>query len=806
MKNGRMSLAHLGLAGAQDDTETHPQALRFGRMLGRCWLVTHLACLAGIGACLWQAAPTVLLTGWSSFVLLNVLLREVLLAMPARLDTPRDHRHLDLALAAVLGLAWGLGIALLMPYADAATIATLLSGALAVALVAVPVFGDEPGAYAYFLGSTGLVAIGGLVHDGRYANLVLWVALAMATLALLNNLYRNTHRALRVLLLQLRHLIRPAGLDVDYEHGSLFESAERGLEALRGQVSRETRQAQVLGELGDALVTTDASGNIDYLNGAATALLGVDTATLDGQALEDSVRLVYGREPHNRTRDIFEQARRSGKPQALNDQAQLLRRDGIAVGVDYLFTPLADAAGEFDGVSLQLRDVTTRRQRTESIAWRASHDALTGTINRAEFERRMHKLLSRRGDSQHNSHTLLYIDIDKFKFINDTYGHAAGDHALRTLTEVLRTRIRGADTLARIGGDEFCALLYSCDADRARLIGEGLRSAIEQHDFHWQAIQLPVSISVGLVEISADMRNTADLLRAADAACYSAKNFGRNRVQMFEAVNGEGAQQERRLSQVREIQSALAAGHLDLFYQPLCATTASLPIDRCEVTVGIRNGSDDYIPRHEVAEVAARYQLSADIDRWLIKASLEALRGDHPVLSDMRALLIPLSAQSIGDDRLLEYAIRMVRENTEVAGRIGFSLPESGIAQHLEFVRYFITTLKQDGCQFMIGDLGFGGAGIEALKSLQLDYLGIRGSFVRNLLASSADYEVVLGLCRVAQALGMQTVAEHADSRSLRDALAKMGVDFAKGLLHDGPRRVARFDESLLAKRGERLV
>jgi EAL domain-containing protein (putative c-di-GMP-specific phosphodiesterase class I) len=302
------------------------------------------------------------------------------------------------------------------------------------------------------------------------------------------------------------------------------------------------------------------------------------------------------------------------------------------------------------------------------------------------------------------------------------------------------------------------------------------------------------------------MRNTADLLRAADAACYSAKNFGRNRVQMFEAVNGEGAQQERRLSQVREIQSALAAGHLDLFYQPLCATTASLPIDRCEVTVGIRNGSDDYIPRHEVAEVAARYQLSADIDRWLIKASLEALRGDHPVLSDMRALLIPLSAQSIGDDRLLEYAIRMVRENTEVAGRIGFSLPESGIAQHLEFVRYFITTLKQDGCQFMIGDLGFGGAGIEALKSLQLDYLGIRGSFVRNLLASSADYEVVLGLCRVAQALGMQTVAEHADSRSLRDALAKMGVDFAKGLLHDGPRRVARFDESLLAKRGERLV
>lgn len=150
-------------------------------------------------------------------------------------------------------------------------------------------------------------------------------------------------------------------------------------------------------------------------------------------------------------------------------------------------------------------------------------------------------------------------------------------------------------------------------------------------------------------------------------------------------------------------------------------------------------------------ELAAHYQLSADIDRWLIKASIDALRTDHPVLSDMRVLLIPLAAQSIADERLIEYAIRTVREHGAVASRIGFSLPESVLASHPQFVRYFITTMKQDGCQFMIGDLGFGGGAIDAIKSMQIDYLGIRGCFVRNLLASSVDYEVVLGLCRVAR-------------------------------------------------------
>ena len=802
MKDSRTNTVHQRLPVVDARTAAARPGMPLANLLGRCWLIVHLATLAGVAATLRQQAPPALVAGWSIFVLLNLLLHLTLRAG----HHPDGRERLETAMAAMLGLAWGLGVGLLLPYADSTALAALLSGVLTIALFAIPVFGEHRSAYTYFLATLGLLIIGGLLYDGHHASVMLWVAMAMATLQLVASGYFRSHHALRDALWHMLSLHQLAAKRPRHDTQQLIEHAERKFDEISAGLDRERRQGQTLATLGDGLLTCDASGNIDYANVTAETLLGVSRAQLLGQPVEECVRIVYGRDPHNRTRDIFDEARLNRCVQALSDQPQLLRRDGVAFGVDYRVTPLLDELEQFAGVSMQLRDMTRRRQRAESVAWQASHDALTGIINRREFERRMHTLLQRADGANTHNHTLLSIDIDKFTFINDTYGHAAGDHALRTLTAVLRTRIRGADTLARIGGDEFCALLYSCSAERARAIGESLRSAIDQHEFTWQAIQLPVSISVGLVEIGPELRTTSDLLRAADAACYSAKRCGRNRVQMFEPVSGDQGQHEQRLDVVREIQSALHDGRLDLFYQPLCATTASLPIEHCEVSVGIRTASDVFVPRQEVVTLAARYQLSADIDRWLIKSSIEALHSEHSVLADMRVVLIPLSAQSLSDDRLLEYAIRTVREHRQVASRIGFTLPESVLASHPDVVRYFITTLKQDDCQFMISDLGFGGGAIDAIKSMQIDYLGIRGCFVRNLLASSVDYEVVLGLCRVARALGMQTVAEHADSRALRDALAKMGIDYAKGLLHDGPRRVARFDASLLTTCGKGLA
>ncbi|MBX9606431.1 MAG: diguanylate cyclase [Gammaproteobacteria bacterium] len=764
--------------------------------LGRVWLVTHVAALAGVAAALWEGTAPALLGAWSGFVLLTVVLEQWSKAGPRA----GGQASLEVGLAAVLGLAWGSGLALFVPGADGMALATLLSAALGVALVAIPVLGERPQAYVCFLAALGLLATGGVLHDGRHPGIVPWIALTMATLALVAGVYFRRHEALASV---VRRLLAVTGEHAQSAPLSLA-GAERALDELDQRLARDARQYRLLHHLGDALLGTDAAGRVDYVNPFAEQLLGATAAELVGKPLGDCLRIVYGREPHNRTEAILAEARLTLTSQRMHDQAQLIRQDGVAFGVDYSFTPLTDADGSFVGVSVLLRDVTARRQRVESIAWRATHDTLTGCINRAEFERRLGKLLRQAGDTPRKTHTLLYIDIDKFKFINDTYGHAAGDHALRSLVDVMRARIRGADTLARIGGDEFCALLYSCDAERARGIGESVRAGVESHDFTWQSIELPVSISVGVVEIGPEVRDTAHLLRAADAACYSAKHFGRNRVQLFEATAPEEDSQARELRRVGEIQSALHAGRLDLFYQPLCATMPSLPSDRCELTAGVRTSDDQPIPRPEMLDLAARYQLGSDIDRWLIGAAVEALVSDHPALSDMCLALVPLGASSVADERLLEYAIRRVREHPRIAPRLGFSLPEASLASHADVVRYFVTTLKQDGCQFLVGDLGFGGGAIDVLKTLQVDYLGIRGSFVANLLSSSVDYEVVLGLSRVARALGLKTVAEHADSRSVREALAKMGIEFAKGQLFDGPRRVTRFDESLLGQREPR--
>ena len=801
MKESRTSSAHQRLPEADGRAFSARSAMAVANVLARCWLVVHLVVVAGITTALHGRAPPALLAGWSLFVTLNVLLH---LGMRRRYCQPDE--RLQTAMAAMLGLAWGGGAGLFLAYVDSVALAALLSGVLAIALFAIPVFGEYGHAYTYFLSTLGLLLLGAMLRDGHFVNVTLWVAMAMATLQLLASVYFRTHHALRDALAYTLDLNPLAAHSTRGYPAQLLDQVTRRRAEICSRLAREARQRQTLDSLGDGVLTCDASGTIDYVSSAVTSLLGVEHDQLVGQPLEQWVRIVYGRDPHNRTRDIFDAARRLRTPQAQSDQPQLLRRDGVSCGVDYRMTPLFDELAQFAGVSLQLRDMTRRRQHVQAVAWQASHDALTGVINRREFEHRVHKLLQGVDGAQTNDHTLLYIDIDKFKFINDTYGHAAGDHALRTLTAILRTRIRGADTLARIGGDEFCALLYSCNVDRAQAIGESLRGAIDSHVFTWEAIRLPVSVSIGLVEIGPDLRTTTDLLQAADAACYSAKRHGRNRVQMFESADGDKDQQDQQLDGAREIQRALHDGHLDLFYQPLCATVATFPSIHCEVSAAIRTVNGGVLLQRDVVALAARYQFSADIDRWLIKASIEALSSAHSSLHDMHLVLIPLAVQSFSDEHLLEFAIRTVRAHKHLASRIGFTLPESVLVGQPDLVRYFVTTMKQDGCQFLISDLGFGGAAIEAIKSMQIDYLGIRGCFVRSMLGSSVDYEVVLGLSRVARALGMHTVAEHADSHALRDALAKMGIDFAKGLLHDGPRLVTHSEPRLPGNCGTDLA
>ena len=772
---------------------------RYANELSRCWVIANLLALGGVSAAFWERAPLYLLIGWSVFTALNALLHFLIRSGHLIGHAAAQNHAFNVGLAAVFGLSWGAGVAALLPIADPVQAGVLLAAAFGIATIAIPVFAESRSSYTFFAITLAVLATVGALSEDRFTMAAYWIIITSATLLILASVYYRAFESLRAIvhrLLRMNEIATSDSATHQYMDAELNSLADKKLSALNEAFAAYERNRRILRALGDAVITTDNAGNIDYVNPVAEVLLGWPHKELEQRSIEDCMRLVFPPEQRNHTREIFDQARLTRRGQSSNDNAQLIRRDGVVYGIDYIVTPIKDDRGEFSGAAFVLRDVTEKRHRAETIAWQATHDSLTGTINRTEFEIRLKKLVKRAHDDSRNVHSLLFIDIDNFKFVNDSYGHAAGDSALKVLADILRTRIRGADTLARVGGDEFTALLYSCSIEKARLIAEGLRAEVEKHEFTWQSIELPVSISVGIVEINKECKSAAEMIRAADSACYTAKKFGRNRVHLFDRDRAVNAKQARVFDFVKDIQTAIHGNRLELFYQPLCAMEDAQSSGQCELSVGIRNSEGDFIPRTELFDLARRYQLTEEIDRWVVKATIDALRLNHPTLCDMKLVLMPLSQQSLSDDRLLDYIVHNVEENKAYGDRLGFIIDEPGLTGHLDFVRYFVTSLKQYSYHFMVSDLGFGSESVDLIKSLQADFLGIRGSLVQNMLYNSVDYEVVLGLSRIARSLGIATVAENADTKSMRDALAKMGVDYAKGHINEEPRRVSIYSKA----------
>lgn len=793
--HGSKSLATVFKSDTTEATATD----RYQNDISRCWVAINLLAIAGVSAAFRNSVPVVLLASWSSFTLLNTLLHLASRSGFIIGNAAARSKLFNSGIALVFGLSWGTGVAVLLPLSDPVQASILLAAAFGVAVAAVPVFAEFPTSYNFFTVTLGALAIAGTLADDRYVLAILWIVPAGITILIMASTYYRSLENLRSIVHHFLGVVEGGLQDTDprsYADRDLAIVADMKIKAMSSALAVRDRNRRLLRALGDAVVSTDTEGRIDYTNPVAEVLLGWTHKDLEGRPIEKRMRLVVPPDKKNISREIFGQARLTRRTQSRCENAQLIRKDGVIYGIDYVVTPIKDECGKFSGSVFIMRDVTEKRQRAESIAWQATHDPLTGTINRNEFELRLKKLVRRAHDENANVHSLLFLDMDKFKFINDSYGHAAGDSALKAIAGILRTRIRGADTLARVGGDEFTALLYSCSIEKARLIGEGLRSAVDKHEFMWQSIRLPVSISIGIVEINKNCKSAAEIIRRADSACYTAKKFGRNRVHLFERNQGNANKQARVFDYVKDIQTAIHGNRLELFYQPICPTAGAQASRRCELSVGIRNGEGNFIPRGELSDLARRYQLTEEIDRWVVKAAIDALRLSHPTLSDMELVLVPLSQQTLSDDRLLDFIIQNVKQNKADSNRLGFIFDEPGLTGHLEYIRYFVTALKQYDCHFMVSDMGFGSESVNLVKSLQVDFLGIRGALVENMLYNSVDYEVVLGLTRIAHSLGMKTVAESTDSKSVRDALAKMGVDYAKGQISGGRRRVSIYSEA----------
>jgi diguanylate cyclase (GGDEF)-like protein/PAS domain S-box-containing protein len=543
--------------------------------------------------------------------------------------------------------------------------------------------------------------------------------------------------------------------------------------------------------LGEAIVTTDLEGRLTYLNPAAELLLGVVSVQALGRLLEEVVSLV---DEADRTQlaDPVKEVVGNGTPHNLSRRAVLLgKASGEERAIELAASPLRDASGALVGAVILMHDVTELRGLHRQMSYQATHDALTGLVNRRDFERRLDEAAeqARRGDA---THMLCYLDLDRFKIINDTSGHLAGDSMLREVAKLLREAVRDSDTVARLGGDEFAMLLVGCPLDKARQIADDVCRSIAAYRFVWQDRVFNIGVSIGLIEIGREAGTVEELLAAADSACYVAKNEGAGRVSVYSARDEALARSTGEIEWLQKLQSALKDDRFTLYYQPIVAAYGGeTDGPSMEVLLRMLDETGAEIGPLEFVAAAERYRLMASVDRWVVSTTLSALSRNAFQLAPDRSVAINISAQTLGDPLFLEFVVECLDSTGVLPGQVCFEITESAVIDNMEFARRFVGVLHGMGCKFTIDDFGSGVASFSSLKNLPLDYLKLDGSFMRNLAKDSVSQTMVTAMIKLARTLNFKIIAEQVEDIAALDVARKMGVDFVQGFVIARPARLA---------------
>jgi diguanylate cyclase (GGDEF)-like protein/PAS domain S-box-containing protein len=573
-----------------------------------------------------------------------------------------------------------------------------------------------------------------------------------------------------------------------YYEGTITDITQR--KAAERALFNEKERAQVtLQSIGDAVVTADADGNIEYLNPVAEQLTGWEAREVQGMPIQSVIVLrdetTGGAVVNPVTRCLEE-----GRVVTLADNVVLVARDGSTIAIQDSAAPIQDRNGQTVGAVMVFHDVRQERQLHRRLAYLASHDALTGFINRRELEERLSTVLAAVKAEPGRPAALLYMDLDQFKVVNDTCGHSAGDLLLRQLADVLRARVPKTGALARLGGDEFAVLLAGYTLSAATEIAESLREAIAAFRFSWRDSSMQVGVSIGIVPVEADSENVATLMSAADVACYVAKDSGRNRIHVYE--EGDAAERHQEMLWVARINRALEEERFELYYQPIVPTGAAEGHwPHYELLLRMRDERGQIVPPTAFIPAAERYNLMPSLDRWVISHTLETLayRGAPGTAPYM--LAINLSGTTLNDARFLDFVLDEITAAGIVPGAICFEITETAAIANLERVVSFMRALKARGCRFSLDDFGTGLSSLTYLKNLPVDYVKIDGQFVRNVLRDGADECVVESIARMARAFKIEAIAERVESRDVMKRLGELGVAFAQGFFIAVPQPVS---------------
>lgn len=549
------------------------------------------------------------------------------------------------------------------------------------------------------------------------------------------------------------------------------------LQATADALFQEKELAQVtLRAIGDAVITSDIHANVTYLNPVAEELTGWGETDAMGRSILEIFNIVHEDTRKPVMNPIMDAIRKKATV-GMDPGTVLINRDGRECAVDDSAAPIFDRAGNSVGAVLVFRDVSQERKLAHEIAYQAKHDPLTGLINRREFNRKVEDALQNYSKNGRNS-TLLYLDLDQFKIVNDTCGHAAGDDLLQQVTSLLKGSIRDKDTVARLGGDEFGILLEGCQAESATRIAENLRVRVQDYRFVYGAHSFSIGVSIGLVNFSADVLDIKNALSAADSACYIAKERGRNQVCVFEPNATDQTQRSDQMSWVVRIQKALDEGRLTLYAQPIVPVAKDSDEER-HFELLLRMYAEDgttLIQPMAFIPSAERYNLMSTIDRWVVKAALQfAKKHANAVCS------INLSGQSLGEDKFLDFVKAALADSEVDCKHICFEVTETAAIANFDLAVKFITELKALGCRFALDDFGSGMSSFNYLRQLPVDFLKIDGCFVKNMAHDRIAHAMVESINNIGHIMGLKTIAEFVEDDAILQKLLAMGVDFAQG-------------------------
>ncbi|WP_319380937.1 EAL domain-containing protein [Thiomicrorhabdus sp.] len=563
--------------------------------------------------------------------------------------------------------------------------------------------------------------------------------------------------------------------------GNNFSAMLEDLSKNEKELDEEKKRAQItLKSIGDAVVTTNQHGMIQYLNPVAVKLLGWQN--YEAKNLDINRVFTIYNEQSNESVQTIHGLPSSNKGQGLAKHTVLQNRHGQKYSIIYSLSPIIDEFNEAIGSILVFHDATEEIELNKRLKWQASHDSLTQLHNRQTFENILEELVASSDETPLSQHCLIYIDLDHFKAVNDTAGHPAGDELLRQVSNLFIETVSDATSIARIGGDEFAVLLKNCDVDSATQTAEKLKNAINEYRFYWENRVFTIGSSLGIATVHAHT-NKSVIMSQADIACYIAKEQGGNRIYVYREDDQKSTSPHQQLDWVNKIKHAIKEERFTLSVQEIVSLQKTEEGKHFEVLVRLTENGQIISPA-QFLPAAEKFNLMSDLDTYIIE---HAYRWLERFSNRIGLLNINISGQSISNQHFTDALLKKLQNHPDLNDKICFEITETTAITQMSDCINFLNTVKTFGCKLALDDFGSGFSTFSWLKNLPVDYVKIDGAFIRDVLTDKVDAAMVRAIQGISKEMNILSVAEFVENKEICDWLIESGIDYAQGYYFSKP-------------------